>query len=274
MSSKLPVVAAIPNYNMASELQELLPLLIGQGYAAIFVLDDVSTDNSHEVVSKFGDKVTFVLGDQNRGAGVNRNRILAGLEYEALIHFIDADTRPGTESMPKIIQRSAPSADFAFMGGLAKTPGQTQSVWNYGPRPSLKNGYGAYCQYRFEQLLAIDRAQATKFRAKHAKLLAAWPNPLEAPVATDTFWCIEQNLVFRSDIFKRYGGFDESIRETEIVDLAHRMHADGLTASFDPSFSVIHTEVRVRAYNRAVLKRKESVRLAFRYGIIRWLLNR
>ena len=44
--NRLPVVAAIPNYNMARGLNTLLPQVTEQDYAAIFVLDDASTDDS------------------------------------------------------------------------------------------------------------------------------------------------------------------------------------------------------------------------------------
>ena len=77
--SSLPIIAAIPNYNMAEQLATLLPQIIQQGYDAIYVLDDVSTDDSREVVKRFAPKVTLIAGDRNLGAGGNRNRILSAL---------------------------------------------------------------------------------------------------------------------------------------------------------------------------------------------------
>ena len=50
MAKQLPVVAAIPNYNMGEHLRVLLPQVLSQRYDDIFVLDDASTDDSVDVV--------------------------------------------------------------------------------------------------------------------------------------------------------------------------------------------------------------------------------
>jgi N-acetylglucosaminyl-diphospho-decaprenol L-rhamnosyltransferase len=57
---KLPVIAAVPNYNMAETLRVLLPQLAAHDYDAMYVLDDASTDHSREVVAEFAGDVTFV----------------------------------------------------------------------------------------------------------------------------------------------------------------------------------------------------------------------
>ena len=51
MTRELPVVAAIPNYNMGEHLRRLLPQVLAQHYDAVFVLDDASTDESADVVA-------------------------------------------------------------------------------------------------------------------------------------------------------------------------------------------------------------------------------
>jgi N-acetylglucosaminyl-diphospho-decaprenol L-rhamnosyltransferase len=100
-TGRLPVVAAIPNYNMGENLRRLLPQVLAQRYDAVFVLDDASTDDSADVVRGFGDDVRFVRSDTNRGAGANRNQIIDQVPDGVLIHFIDADMekhgiRPGS----------------------------------------------------------------------------------------------------------------------------------------------------------------------------------
>ena len=60
MANALPVVAAIPNFNMGESLRNLLPQVLAQGYDRVFVLDDASTDNTVDVVADFGDDVTLV----------------------------------------------------------------------------------------------------------------------------------------------------------------------------------------------------------------------
>jgi glycosyltransferase involved in cell wall biosynthesis len=60
MVRQLPVVAAIPNFNMADSLRRLIPQVMAQCYDAVYVLDDASTDHSFDVVNEFGSDVTMV----------------------------------------------------------------------------------------------------------------------------------------------------------------------------------------------------------------------
>lgn len=69
MTKHMPVVAAIPNYNMGHHLRLLLPQVLERGYDRVFVLDDGSTDDSVEVVNSFnGGAVRLVRAPQNQAA--------------------------------------------------------------------------------------------------------------------------------------------------------------------------------------------------------------
>lgn len=272
--SKYPVVVAIPNYNMAIELKTLLPQLLGQGYADIFVLDDASTDNSLEVVKGFKGKVKFVAGDKNKGAGANRNRIIDVLEYDAFIHFLDADVELETNKAADIVRDIMPDGPVGCVGGLAKTKAGLQNVWNYGPRPGLRNEIGAFLQSRIELLLTANPDRARRLEKRYHNLLADWPNPLATPRRREVYWNIEQNFVIRSDTFAQLGGFDESLRETEILELAIRMHQMGLKSYFDPRLATRHMEAKVRNYNRMRRKRIEGFKIARKHGSINWILSR
>jgi GT2 family glycosyltransferase len=270
--SKLPVVAAVANYNMALELGNLLPQLTEQGYSDIFVLDDASVDDSHDVVSDFSNEVIFVPGQTNEGAGANRNRIIGELGYDAIIHFLDADVDLKTRRSAEVISEIIPSEPFGFIGGLAKTPAGYQSVWNYGPRQSLRGDIGANLQAYIDTLIVDNPERAIRIRARFGKLLEDWPNPLATPIRRQVFWCIEQSLVISSDVFTKLGGFDESLREHEIQDLAIRMKQHGLKRYFDPLFSVQHTEGEVRNYNRRNAQIRAEVKIQRKQGIVNWLL--
>ncbi|MDT5306680.1 MAG: hypothetical protein QOE48_2355, partial [Mycobacterium sp.] len=91
MVRQLPVVAAIPNFNMAESLRRLIPQVLAQRYDAVYVLDDASTDHSVDVANEYGRDVSVVQSLENRGAGANRNQIMDQVGDEAIIHFIDAD---------------------------------------------------------------------------------------------------------------------------------------------------------------------------------------
>lgn len=272
--SKLPVVAAIANYNMAGELKQLLPQVLQQGYDGVYVLDDASTDNSSEVAESYGDKVTFVAGKTNKGAGGNRNRIIAALDRPAIIHFLDADVRLEGEHIASLVREVVPNTPFGFVVGLAKSPNGMQNAWNYGPRIGLKSDIGSLIRaYLIEPQLAAHPARAEKLARMFGRMLAGWPNPLARPQRREVYWGIEQNIVIRSDIFEQLGGFDEDLRETEILSLAIRMHRRGLPCYFDPRLSIVHTEGDVRPYRRDIVKLKELYRIARKYGIRNWLVS-
>ncbi|HEX2213020.1 MAG TPA: glycosyltransferase family A protein, partial [Mycobacterium sp.] len=90
-TKSLPVVAAIPNYNMGRHLRLLLPQVLERGYDRIYVLDDGSTDDSVDVVEGFNGAVKLVRSAQNQGCTANRNQIIDHVGDDELIHFIDAD---------------------------------------------------------------------------------------------------------------------------------------------------------------------------------------
>lgn len=257
----LPVVAAIPNYNMADSLAVLLPQVLEQEYAGIYVLDDASTDHSQEVVEQFGNDVDFVAGTENVGAGGNRNRIIPAIGRQALIHFLDADVRLQSTDNPSKAQDIMSREDLGFVGGLVIESDGRQSPWNYGPRQSLYADLGATIQ-----------ATRPDKHPKHLKwLMEDWPDLSKPPESRTTFWCVEPNLLIDSAVFTKLGGFDKKLREHDIQDLAIRTQRAGLVNIFDPSIAVSHTAVDVRNYNRNQSRLKAELYIARKNGLLQWL---
>lgn len=255
-TQKWPVVAAIVNYNMADELQHVLSQVVGQGYDEIFVLDDASTDDSRKVASKFKN-VKLIAGKTNKGAGANRNRIIGALKHSALIHFLDADVDLQTKNTAELVRQVAPKEPFGFVGGLIKTAKGKRFAWNYGDGPGLSSSLGSQLQ----MLTFSRRPWAKVVRRPFKGLLSSWPNPFAEPVRREIYWCAEANMIVRSDIFAKLGGFDEIYRETEILEFAMRLHKLGLKCYFDPRLSVRHTEGKVRHYNRDLVKIRELIKV-------------
>lgn len=264
MSRELPVVAAIPVYNMAESLSELLPQVLEQGYDDVIVMDDASpNDDTRDVLSAFMHDVTVVYGQDNLGSGGNRNRVFTGLEDRiARVHFLDADVKLLSQNNPGRI-RDLPSRGISFIGGLVLDPSGKQSIWNYGPRQCLHGDIGA--------MLQMQRAKLPRNFAPG--LLDSWPDPRVTPAARRIFWPLESNMIIRSDVLSKIGGFDETIREQDIQLPAYRAHKLGLMALFDPDIAVQHLAVNVRPPNRGVRKVLEEVRLIHtKYGWREWLL--
>ena len=112
------VSVIIPNYNNAHYLERAIQSILNQTYTdyEIIVVDDGSTDNSRDVVGKFGEKVRYIW-QENKGLGGARNTGILASDTE-LIGLLDADDewRPTfLEKMMALVQ-SRPDAVVYFSG--------------------------------------------------------------------------------------------------------------------------------------------------------------
>lgn len=270
MSDKLPVIAAIPNYNMAGSLKELLPEVLEQGYDAVYVLDDASTDNSKETVRSFGTKVRFIAGSRNVGSGGNRNRIMEVLDGESIIHFIDADMRLRTRGIPAMARKLMGEAGLGFVGGLVYGPGGSQMEFNYGPRLCLRNDLSVPLDVAALVIGSVSPSTEQWLRG-NIKVLRAWPNPRKTPERRRVFWASEANMLIRFSTFKKLGGYDPKLRDHDILDLSIRAYALGLKSYFDPRFAVLHTAVQVRSGIRSWSRVKSEAYIVRKHGLRHWL---
>jgi len=263
-TEKLPVVAAIPNYNMSESLAALLEQAIAQEYDQIFVLDDASTDDSREIVEAFGPEVIFVPNDVNTGASGARNRIMGHLSKTSLIHFMDADIELVTKDMPEMIRKLHITDSTGFIGGLVINPDGHQSIWNYGPALSLP---AAVSSWYVSGIKSTDKSGSGDAHGALYSLSVARPNPHETSLKRKkVFWALESSIVIRSDTFERLGGFDADVREHDIQALAIKAAQLGLNNYFDPSFVVKQQDVPgVRNYNRTLNMIKSEFHLTKKY---------
>jgi glycosyltransferase involved in cell wall biosynthesis len=268
---KLPVIAAIPNYNMAKGLKRLLPQVLDQGYDHVYVLDDASTDESEAIVTSFkSSKITFVKSERNGGGGAARNNLIPFLKSKSLIHFIDADVSIVSKNTAKIIQDLDIDDHTAFIAGLVLDKDGFPSVWNYGPTPSVFASIGSHFTY-------LTRKAENRYNINLSLIydVMRWgQNPHRAPMEKSIFWPLETSCVIRSDTFLKLGGFDASIRENDIQPLAMKAHKLQLKSYFIPTFVVKdHDDINVRLYNRSEEMRQSGWYTVRKYwGLTRWWL--
>ena len=231
MAKDLPVVVAIPNFNMGASLRRLLPQVIAQGYDRVFVLDDASTDHSVDVVSEFGDEVTLVRSPENRGPGANRNQIIDHVDDGVIIHFIDADMDLATDGIPAVAREVvALYADrgIGLIGGLVSRLDGGQEYYNYGAVFSLWGNITANLQRLMDRLRDKPRFSRPRSLGKSA-ILGDWPNILEPPTPQSASAGVasEGNMLVCSTLFRAIGGYDPAMRSYEIADLAIRLEKMG-----------------------------------------------
>jgi len=262
-----PVVAAIPNFNMANPLSSLLPQVLEQGYDAVYVLDDGSTDNSREIVESFDADVHFVPGQENAGPGANRNRIISALAGEAIIHFMDADVQLVSHDNPPTIRTAFKQPDLGALGGLIQLPSGEPWIFNYGPRYSLFSMAAGWSQAIVSELEEkhprASRAIDAVTRWRHP----AFPDTAKRPTTQQVFWIGEANFCISSEVFRRLGGFDPNLRYHEAQDLAIKLHQQGLEVRFDPEIAVEHPYVDMGDLVRQAQQGKAGRQLIRKYGL-------
>ena len=273
MAKELPVVAAIPNFNMGDSLQRLIPQVLAQRYDRVFVLDDASTDHTVDVVSEFGDDVKLVRSQENRGAGANRNQIIPYVEDGAILHFIDADMDLETAEIPSVARElfaRYANGGVGVIGGLVNRADGTQEPINYGAVYSVLGILSGI------HVLLVDRYRDRPRLAGAIQRLASpiardWPTLLDPPAPAPTYWVHEGNMLVDSTIFRSVGGYDPLLRSHEIQDLAIRLAKIGLKRQFDPSISVTHHHIDVRGRNRRKWETSAIMYLIRKHGVVRFL---
>ena len=106
MSGLVSIV--MPSYNTAKYIAESINTVLAQTYTdwELLIVDDCSTDNTDEVVSKFlkqDSRIKYIKNDCNSGAAVSRNRALRDAKGK-WIAFLDSDDLWMPEKLYKQIQ--------------------------------------------------------------------------------------------------------------------------------------------------------------------------
>jgi N-acetylglucosaminyl-diphospho-decaprenol L-rhamnosyltransferase len=276
MAKRLPVVAAIPNFNMADNLRRLLPQVLAQRYDSVVVLDDASTDHSVDVVGEYGDEVKLVRSPENRGAGANRNQIIDQAGDGAIIHFIDADMELKTAETPalarEVVDRYA-DRGVGLIGGLVSRIDGGQEYCNYGAVFSLWGNFTSNVPRMIDRLREKPRLARAIQRAA-GPTMRGWPNVLESPTPAPAYWVHEGNMLVYSSIFRSVGGYDPVLRHHEVQDLAIRLEKRGIKRQFDPSIRVVHHHIDVRGKSRNKWAHEATRYLVRKHGLYRFLTDR
>lgn len=135
MSSAL-VSIILPNYNKALYLSETIVSVINQTHQnwELIIIDDNSTDNSTEIISKYlNDKrVRLIINEQNKGANFSRNIGLRKAKGKYIV-FLDADDLLEHTCLENRLKQTNKYSDgnlFVFaMGVFTKSIGDDKRKW-------------------------------------------------------------------------------------------------------------------------------------------------
>jgi glycosyltransferase involved in cell wall biosynthesis len=173
MSFKISVI--IPNYNYGRFIGEAVESVLAQTFPVfeIVVVDDGSTDDSLEILSRYEKDGVKVVRQQNCGVGAARN---SGVEHSSgeLVAFLDADDLWLPQKIEKQMERLLSDPEFGFVScGMKEfdASGNTIRAYEVG-----KEGW------RAEEILLIEPI-------------------VNGPGSTGLLW---------RRVFEEAGGFDET----------------------------------------------------------------
>jgi glycosyltransferase involved in cell wall biosynthesis len=184
------VSVVVPTRNRARLLQRTLESVLNQstGDLEVIVVDDGSTDNPQAISAAGDPRVTVLRNPETTGVSRARNRGIAAARGEWIAFCDDDDLWAPTKLQEQLTAAGRASADWAYTGDV--NVDDDLRVLSGGPPPDP------------------------------AAVLALLPraNPLASGGS---------NVVVRSTILAKVGGFDATLRRTEDWDLWIRIARTG-----------------------------------------------
>jgi len=197
------LTTVIPVHNGGPELADLIASLLPRG--EVIVVDDRSTDGSGELAAAAGARVVANTGTQ--GPGGARNTGLRAARSE-LVAFVDADCL----------------VEIGWSDGLAALLQADPDLAVVGPRVRSAEGDSRVARYE-----------------RRFSPLDLGPLPGVVGHGLQVGYLPAAALVGRRETLLSFGGFDESLRFGEDVDLIWRLAAAGHLVRYVPQVEIEHS---------------------------------
>ena len=239
------IQAVIPHYNSSEIAIALIDQLKKDDFDGIYLLDDASRPEHLERLKTAHPDIHYVIGDINKGAGGNRNRIVNEVQ-NGILYFVDADMELRSDGIADTLRQKFDKDIHQMIGGLILNSLDQPMGWNYGHEmhPVHDTQFGLLSE------LYASGGEAVKHRAWELLKQKGWDYPWlrgEKPNERAVDWVAEGSFALSVSDFALVSGYDETMRYHEGQDLAHRLRAIGVTVIASSAFTAKHLEVAVRA---------------------------
>lgn len=213
------VSVVIPAYNAAWCVGRAVESVLAQTFRdfEVLVVDDGSTDDTAQVLSRFGAPVK-VIGKRNGGLSSARNAGIAAARGE-MVAFLDADDwwQPAKLERQVELMRSRPEIGFCSTEATVVDPeGHVLNAWRTAP-------------WQGSFLVHLFRAHGDVAGSGSA-------------------------VVARRALLAQVGGFDESLRSLEDIDMWMRLAAAAEYAYIEEPLAVILKRPGSMSRNREVMR--------------------
>lgn len=207
------VSVIIPTFNRAKTIERAVDSVLAQTWREIevIVVDDGSTDQTGEILKKYGDKIR-VIHRQNAGASAARNTGIKAAAGE-IISFLDSDD----EWLPFKTERQVELLQRAESSGVKCCICNATMLFSTG---------------------TITSFEAALLHPQHKE--GVWTNPAE--ILADRFLFFNQVAAVRREALEQSGYFREDLRIMEDYDLALRLALTGPWAFIADPLVVWHED--------------------------------
>lgn len=251
-STVIPKVTVIvPTYNRAHCISRAIDSVLGQTFTdyELLVVDDGSTDNTEQVLARYGEQVTLIR-QANQGASAARNRGISHARGE-FVAFLDSDDEWRPEKLARQVAWLEAQPDVGFVSCLGDC--------------FLEKGRRGECDSppppHYTLLAAADA-----YRQFLMFLVTPFPQNMS-------------RYMFRSLALQRAGGFDLSLHGSEDWEIFLHVLQLGYRFDFVPELLVTyHQSEDSISLNPAIMFHgDEQIRRRYVLNIprlpLRWRIN-
>lgn len=217
------IAVVILNWNGKSYLQKFLPIVVkfSRDYADIFLADNASNDGSVEyVVDNFAD-VRIIRSEINRGYAEGYNFALSKIKSDFFI-LLNSDIEVTENWISPVIALMKNDPTIAACQPKMLSYVDRNKFEYAGAAGGFIDKWGyPFCRGRLFQSIEIDNGQYDDTQ--------------------EIFWATGACMFIRSDLFFKYGGFDNDFfAHMEEIDLCWRLKNAGYRIMFCPLSKVFH----------------------------------
>ncbi len=185
MQKEILVSVIIPNYNSSKTIKLCLDAVFNQNYDnfEVILVDDVSSDNSLEIASKY--KCKIIKLKKNRGPPVARNM---GVKHARgkILFFVDSDVALRKDALTVAVNKLKENKELGAVCGV------------YSKKPLINDG-----------LIEEYRVLQDYY----------WKKSTEGYITTLNV----ANGAIRKDVYEEIGGFNLKLRISEDVEFGNRI---------------------------------------------------
>lgn len=234
------VSACIVTYNNKDKVAETIQSIFEHTAGVelqLFVVDNCSSDGTADFIENAFDRVTVIRAKRNAGFGAGHNMVLPFLESDYHV-VINPDILLKTDALSELASYAQEHTDVGLLSPKIIFPdGSEQILGKKNPTVRYLGGHR----------ISKKGGEISPLMKEYCMLDMPEGEPFEISNASGCF------MFFRTDVFKKLGGFDERFfMYLEDCDIARRA-AEISKVLYFPSVEVVHLWERASKTSKKLL---------------------